>query len=61
MTHAAYVAAGYGLTAGAVGAYVIWVLRRERVLSARMGGNAAAAGADSVAARTPVDSAGADR
>ena len=34
MTHAAYVFAGYGLTATLVGAYAAWLLRRRRVIAA---------------------------
>lgn len=32
MTHAAYVFGGYLLTAGVLGTYVAWILRRTRTL-----------------------------
>ncbi len=33
MTHAGYIAVGWGGTAALIGAYAIWVLRRGRSLS----------------------------
>ncbi len=37
MTHAAYVFAGYGLTAAALAGYATWVITRRRVLARTLG------------------------